>query len=529
MATAKVRSLRVRPIQSTDLAFNMAGILDYHNQDLAVLGARIANGYDLAALYTKLGEFDSTTGLITYDAEKIRKSLVDEAKVVLFSVRNAALRTGLAQAIAQRQNVYLRRYKHSADIIVEYERLYPTNGTPGLSSKLGRIAALLDRDDHRHDDLETAYDSGGIGVITETVTETKGDSANQGASTTTAKSDTIGTSTSVTTTTSDAKTTEESRGLQTSTSSMDTKIVPLAYVNGGHSSAGKIEATQVTTQFEGNTATVAQRIEAEDSLNVPAKWNGTNWEQLEVSDPDFSSQVANSSAETKVSNNGSTISTSTSVARGLGDSKTTGTSKSFTDNNGTGKFEQNARTQLTEYRHPRAENDVRWHRRHLDMQDERLAHTLNSYQVKHLSVILANELRQVDADVLQLQLHFTHTHLISPIAGIVTAVYKDLGESVQPGEPVLRVENDETILLVGVINYRGRVKLNAKVSITVPNVFEDGVNAELEGTVVAVRGHDSDNDEWDLILRCGNRKAGEPILPLNYSLDYRDKPTILFS
>ena len=183
-------------------------------------------------------------------------------------------------------------------------------------------------------------------------------------------------------------------------------------------------------------------------------------------------------------------------------------------------------TVLTEYRHPSAENDIRWLQRELELQDEILAQTLFSFQVPDLDTILKNELASIDQEVRQLQLNLVHTVLASPIAGIITSVYKDVGESVAAGEPVVRVEDDSEILLVGVINCRSAIRVGEPVKIEVKNPFEGGGQPiKLDGKLAVIRGHSSDNDEWDVIIRCGNTVDGNADarrLPLNYNFQKED-------
>src|SRR6185369_3494786 len=97
---------------------------------------------------------------------------------------------------------------------------------------------------------------------------------------------------------------------------------------------------------------------------------------------------------------------------------------------------------------------------------------LFSFRVPDMSSILQNELNVIDLEILKSQLRFLQTFLLSPISGIVTAVYKDEGEFVQPGDAVIRVENDDTLLLVGVLNCRGGLKPGMEVRVTTTNLYE---------------------------------------------------------
>jgi hypothetical protein len=90
---------------------------------------------------------------------------------------------------------------------------------------------------------------------------------------------------------------------------------------------------------------------------------------------------------------------------------------------------------------------------------------------------------------------------------------------VRAGEPVLRVETDEPVYLVGTVKYRGMLRIGSKLKVT-STLFEaaGAADTEVSGEVVAVRGHDSVSEQWDLLVVCSNRTAaGDPILPLNYN------------
>jgi len=61
-----------------------------------------------------------------------------------------------------------------------------------------------------------------------------------------------------------------------------------------------------------------------------------------------------------------------------------------------------------------------------------------------------------------------------------------------------------------------------------PNRFESGEPARLEGPIVSIRGHDADNDEWEIVIRANNKDAQDDyILPINYTFD-RDDVQVTF-
>lgn len=183
-------------------------------------------------------------------------------------------------------------------------------------------------------------------------------------------------------------------------------------------------------------------------------------------------------------------------------------------------FKQTTRTSTVEYRHPLYETMIADERAQLDLQDELLTHRIFARRIPDMKRIMTAQLRAVDAQVAQAQIRFMQSFLVSPIAGVVTAVYKDIGESVQPGEPVIRIENDERILLVGLLQYRNVLQLGQKLRISSSALYEtQGSAITLPGEIVAVRGHDSDDDEWDVVIECANRDAAKLPLPINYHFD----------
>ena len=193
------------------------------------------------------------------------------------------------------------------------------------------------------------------------------------------------------------------------------------------------------------------------------------------------------------------------------------------------KLDQTSKSFLTDYAFPTIDNHLRNNRAQTDLLDEILGNSTYALRVLELAEIWKNELALLDAEVAKLQFNYAHTFLVSPMAGIVTAVYKNAGESVQAGEPVVRVEDDEVLLLVGSILCRSGVRLEDKVKVVIDNLFENGVPVQIDdGRVVAVRGHDSDNDEWEVIIEIKNPPSGgRRLLPLNYTFDRDDTKLIL--
>jgi len=180
---------------------------------------------------------------------------------------------------------------------------------------------------------------------------------------------------------------------------------------------------------------------------------------------------------------------------------------------------QKTTTELVELRYPEKDEEIAFHKAHIELQDELLRHSLIKLRVENLSQIMTNELKLMDLEVMKQQEAYIQTIMLSPISGIVTAIYKDVGETVDAGEPVIRIENDDELLIVGLIQYRGGLSLNQEVTF-ITKKYESNDTITLTGQLVAIRGHDADDDSWDVIIRCRNSPdRNDNRLPINYQFD----------
>ena len=194
---------------------------------------------------------------------------------------------------------------------------------------------------------------------------------------------------------------------------------------------------------------------------------------------------------------------------------------------------QEVRSPNPVFSHPKFDTQFERDRLTVDLLIEQMERELASHRVPDLERILLKELSALDSEVQKVQTEFSHTFLLPPFPGRITAKFKDVGESVRAGEPVLRVEDDQEVYLVGRFIYSALLKVGDPVVVTVNDLYESGVKEQFSGNVVAVRGHDSDNDEWEALLRCPNpfvsgsaRNPGDPRkLPINYAFD-RDGTTL---
>jgi hypothetical protein len=173
------------------------------------------------------------------------------------------------------------------------------------------------------------------------------------------------------------------------------------------------------------------------------------------------------------------------------------------------------------YRVPYCEGAAQYERAQISLIDQQFSQFMYAQSLPHLAQVFTNELQSIDGDVFRLQVAYLNTILMSPIAGIVTGIYKQAGDAVKAGEPVVRVENYDTILLVANVVYRGSIALGSTMKVTTSLFDDSGSPTSVTGNVVAARGRD-DDDRWEVIAQCNNLNGGKHIFPLGYHFDYDD-------
>jgi multidrug resistance efflux pump len=175
-----------------------------------------------------------------------------------------------------------------------------------------------------------------------------------------------------------------------------------------------------------------------------------------------------------------------------------------------------------DYKHPRLENDAQLHRAQVSLLDEQFADFMFTQNLPKLDTVFKNELKSIDLDVARLQIAYVDTLLVSPIDGVITGVSCTKGDCVRASQPVIRVENDTEVLLVGTLKFRGLVSNGLPLVVTT-KIFDTPTTKEITGSVVSVRGHDSEDELWDVLILCKNRDSdGKAILPINYNFDFDD-------
>jgi hypothetical protein len=182
------------------------------------------------------------------------------------------------------------------------------------------------------------------------------------------------------------------------------------------------------------------------------------------------------------------------------------------------------------FRIPSLESAAQNNRAQVSLMDEQFAQFMFGQNLPYLEQVFANELQAIDLDVKRLQVAYLNTILLSPIDGIVTGIFKQLGEGIKTGEAAIRVENNTPVLLVGTLIYRGMVSLGATVTLTSTLFSEPPGTAPtvISGTIVAAQGHTSEDDWWDVAITYDNVGSnGNPILPLHYHFDFDDTSVLI--
>jgi hypothetical protein len=177
--------------------------------------------------------------------------------------------------------------------------------------------------------------------------------------------------------------------------------------------------------------------------------------------------------------------------------------------------------------HPRFDNAIQHKQLLFGLDNERMGQALNELSAKHTARIVADEQVAADLDLRRLQIAFAETFLTPPFEGVVTAVFKDVGECVQPGEPIVRVESDAVVFLVGRVHSTTPLRIGQDVIVRSSNLFESGVARDFPARIRSVRGHTADDDEWEILIECANPPdATGRVLPLYYQFD-RDTTTLV--
>jgi biotin carboxyl carrier protein len=198
---------------------------------------------------------------------------------------------------------------------------------------------------------------------------------------------------------------------------------------------------------------------------------------------------------------------------------TVGTNYELSRNNGTASGTQSASNVDYEYRTPYFETRAKHARARISLIDQKFESYMFEQNIPYLQKIFKNELASIDNDVYQLQIALLRSFLISPIPGIVTGIYKNPGDAVSAGEPVLRVENNEIVRLVATVVHRGSISIGSTATVATTLFGPSNPATTLTGSVVAARGQ-GDGNQWEIVVQTNNVDgSGNHILPLSYYFD----------
>jgi hypothetical protein len=172
-----------------------------------------------------------------------------------------------------------------------------------------------------------------------------------------------------------------------------------------------------------------------------------------------------------------------------------------------------------EYRTPYLEARARHNRANISLMDQKFQSYMFEQNMPYLEKIFANELRTVDNDVYQLQVALLRSFIISPVPGVVTGVYKNPGDSVSAGEPVMRVEDNGNVHLVATLVHYGPIALGGTATVTTTLGGAANPATSVTGSIVSARGRAS-GGRWDVVVKVNNIDgSGNYILPLRHCFD----------
>jgi hypothetical protein len=463
MGTAKVVSLRARPWKVSQLCFEVGGIL---GQMGATLGSTVT-AFNFTSFYAGLSTTAPGDGsLLAFNSSGILGAAPVTASI-LATLRAEPRAGALDKAVEARQNAFYSRYGNIPAVVTQAQGAYG----PSATAKPARLSQLASLAQTQGDLLAAAYTTDGRSAdsLGNPVVVKNTNSSLTAKTVTTDASTSTGIDQSASTTTGSQTTTGQSNAESVGGNYFSTATLG-ALPAGGGSLAG----IYVTTT-SGNPS--AQQ----------------NWQE--------GTSGGNSTQTGASTDSGSSSQTSTGTAYAV-------------------ETESIVNTDYT-YRVPYVESQAQNQRAQISLIDQQFGQFMAGQNLPNLATVLQNELSSIDLGVYQLQIGFLNTILLSPIGGVVTGVYKNPGDFVSPGEPVVRVIDNTTIYLVGSLVYRGPIRVGSTVSVAT-NLFDaGGTPTTLVGNVVAVSSR-GDDDQWDLVVQCTNPLdgTGNPTFPVGYVFDY---------
>jgi HlyD family secretion protein len=487
MVPTKIVSLKARPWKSSQLSFEIGGVVGEINTQL---GAAVTP-FDFATFYASLNP--SIAGdLPTLSNSQSLLSAPAVSASSLATVRAEPRKAALDTAVNSRQNAYFAKYSPTVipDIVNNATKYYSAPGSAANPTNPWMLAQLQTLSGVQADQLTSAYNADGRGWPGYASGTGVPAVVQQTFSLLTAKTYTIDGATVTpnlsTTTTPHLTTTTSGQGSQTEMSASGSGSVGI----GPGTSMGAPDPTP---------------------LNDGASWSFGKGDAEQES----ASESANFETATQ---------TGRSVSNETGSESSTGNAYAY-------ETEQISNKDYT-FRVPFVEAQAQNLRAQVSLNNEQFALFMSTQNLPNLGSVLQNELNSIDLWVYQLQVALLSTVLLSPIAGTVTGVYKNPGEPVRPGEPVVRIEDNSTLLLVARLVYAGPIRVATGATpasvVTISTTLFDAapLTPALVGSVVAVRGA-GDDDLWDVVVQCANPldASGNPVFPIGYNFDY-DNTTV---
>jgi hypothetical protein len=107
---------------------------------------------------------------------------------------------------------------------------------------------------------------------------------------------------------------------------------------------------------------------------------------------------------------------------------------------------------------------------------------------------------------------------------VVTGIFTNLGNRVRAGSTVIRVEDNQTILIEGTVVHREMVSVGEMLTVGTAQFGDPATPVTIHGPIVAACGDEADDDRWHITASCYNidLTTGQPIFPLHYGFDYDD-------
>jgi hypothetical protein len=301
------------------------------------------------------------------------------------------------------------------------------------------------------------------------------------------------------------------------------KLLHDAYVADGR--LGVVKSTtsalvSTTTSLGDSDANSTGLAVGTDSTNGSSSTTTTESDNdTTTSSGETGSTATSDTSTTTGSHGGTALATSTGVATDV----QTSTGQTDTISAGTALENQAITNTDYGYRVPSLESQAQNQRSQISLIDESFAQFMANRNLPFLPQVFRNELAMIDHGVKQLQVEYLDTILMSPIDGIVTGIYKGLGDRVRRGDAAVRVENNHSVFLVGTLAHHRAIRHGDTVTVNTTRFSDSADTVGISGTVVGVRGHRSNDDWWTVAVHCHNLDAaGNPIFPLHYHFDHDD-------